>query len=238
MLTALRAFAVTFGPTLLLDLLAVRAVLRTVGALAGRRRPVPGDALVALATAAHVAVVRPWMRDWGAEEDERRARLPGDELVPDAVMQTTRAVTIDAPTDVVWAWLVQIGQDRGGFYSYEWLENLAGCRMRNAQELRPEWQHRAVGDVVLLHPRHGQRVALIEPERVLALEGWGAWVLEPLPGGRTRLLARGRTPGGVAAVYDVLLVELPHFVMERRMLLGIKERAERTARERTAAGRS
>lgn len=238
MLAVLRAFAVTFGPVLALDLLAARAVRRTVGALARRRRPAGGDALLAAAVVAHVAVGRPWMRGWGAEPRERRTRLPGDELVPGAVLQTTRAVTIDAPTDVVWAWLVQIGQDRGGFYSYAWLENLAGCRLRNADEIRPEWQQRAVGDLVLLHPRHGQRIARLEPERVLALEGWGAWVLEPQPGDRTRLLARGRTRGGAAAVYDVLLVEVPHFVMERRMLLGIKERAERTARERTAADRS
>ena len=92
----------------------------------------------------------------------------------------------------MWPWLAQIGQDRGGFYSYESLENLAGCHMRNADEIHPEWQERRPGEIVYLHPRSGLRVARFEPGRVLALENWGAFVLEPPGRDCTRLIARGR----------------------------------------------
>ena len=175
----------------------------------------------------YVLKIRPWLLAWGATPAERRKSLPEDELVPDAGSQSTRAVTIDAPVGDVWPWLAQIGQDRGGFYSYEWLENLAGCRMRNADRIHPEWQHREVGETVLLHPANGLALARFDPNRVLALEGWGAFVLEPLDRERSRLIARGRRRR-IAAVPYALLMEIPHFVMERKMLLGIKERAEQS----------
>jgi hypothetical protein len=127
----------------------------------------------------------------------------------------------------VWPWLAQIGQDRGGFYSYEWLGNLAGCRMQNADQIHPEWQEREVCETVLRHPANGLKVALFEPKRVLALKSWGAFVLEPIDERRTRLIARGREQRGFASLAYTLLLEIPHFIMERRMLLGIKERAER-----------
>ena len=88
-------------------------------------------------------------------------------------------MTIEAPPEAVWPWLAQLGQDRAGFYSYEWLENLAGCDMHNADEIHPEWQEREPGDTVYLHPLNGLPVARFEPGRVLALEDWGAFVLEP-----------------------------------------------------------
>jgi hypothetical protein len=125
----------------------------------------------------------------------------------------------------VWPWLAQLGQDRGGFYSYEWLENLAGCRMRNADRIHPEWQEREVGETVKLHWASGLELTRFEPNRVYALGGW-YFVLEP-EDGRTRLIARGRFPRGRASIAYGLLLELPHFIMERKMLLGIKERAER-----------
>ncbi|HVD56474.1 MAG TPA: hypothetical protein VNC17_06485, partial [Thermoleophilaceae bacterium] len=139
----------------------------------------------------------------------------------------TRAVTVDAPVEAVWPWLAQVGQDRAGFYSYEWLENLAGCQMHNANHVRPEWQERRIGETVYLHRLYGLPVARFERNRVLALKNWGAFVVEPLGGERTRLVARGRTARGPALLFYVLLIELPHFVMERKMLLGIKRRAER-----------
>jgi len=79
------------------------------------------------------------MRSWRATPAETKRALPGDELVPEPRIQITHAVTIAAPVERVWPWLAQIGQDRGGFYSYEWLENLAGCEMRNADRVHPEW---------------------------------------------------------------------------------------------------
>jgi hypothetical protein len=224
---AARAFGVVFGGPLVLDLAALAAVGSTARAFARRERLRAPALLGVAATAAYATAVVSWMRRWGATADEWVRALPGDELVPDPAIESTRAVTIDAPVEAVWPWLAQLGQDRGGFYSYEWLENLAGCRMRNADRIHDEWQHRDVGDQVMLHWKHGVTVARFEPARVLALEGWGAFIVEPIGDAGTRLIARGRTARGLAAVFNVSLVELPHFVMERRMLLGIKRRAEK-----------
>jgi hypothetical protein len=124
----------------------------------------------------------------------------------------------------VWPWLAQLGQDRGGFYSYAWLENLAGCRMRNADRIHSEWQQRA--DTVLLHPTAGLKVLSFEPDRALVLEGGWSLVLRADGPERCRLLARFRAPGGVAGAAYGMLLELPHFLMERRMLVTIKRRAE------------
>ncbi|MGZ3681510.1 MAG: hypothetical protein ACXWQR_24345, partial [Ktedonobacterales bacterium] len=149
---AVRAFGVMAGPSALLDLFLFGSVIATAcGALtrphtrlARQLRP-----LVGLGTALAVAyptVIRPWMLRWGATAAERRESLPGDALVPDPATTSTLAITVDAPVIAVWPWLAQIGQDRAGFYSYEWLENLAGCRMRNADHIYPEWQHRHIGE--------------------------------------------------------------------------------------------
>ena len=98
--------------------------------------------------------------------------------------------------------------------------------MRNAERIHPEWQRREVGETVLLHPATGLKLLRFEPARVLTLENWGTFVLEPLPGSRTRLLIRGRRAPGLAALLVASLTEIPHFVMERKMLLGIKARAD------------
>jgi hypothetical protein len=231
---AARAFGVTLGPSVILDVL----VGASIAAIArGRFREPPRTparrglrALTALGAAAPLAyalAIRPRLLRWGATGEEVRKPLPGDELVFDPASVATRAVTVNAPVEAVWPWLAQIGQDRGGFYSYEWLENLAGCRLRNAERIHPEWQDRAVGETVLLHPARGLKLARFEPNRILALEGWGSFVLEPVDEQTTRLIARSPTPRGWAALAGLLFWEVPHFVMERKMLLGIKERAER-----------
>ena len=98
--------------------------------------------------------------------------------------------------------------------------------MQNADRIHPEWQHRELGETVRLHPAGGLKVSVFEPERALGLEGWGTFALEPLGRDRTRLIARGSVPRGVGAVAYGLLMEMPHFLMERRMLLGIQERVE------------
>ncbi len=152
--------------------------------------------------------------------------LPGDELVPDPAIESTRGIAVHALVKEVWPWLAQIGQDRGGFYSYEWLENLAGCRMRNADRVHPKWQHRELGATVSLHPAVGLKVAAFEPGRAVVLEGWGAFVVEPIDEGSTRVILRSRMPRGLDTLYYLLTIEFPHFVMERRMLGGIKEWAE------------
>ncbi len=229
-LDAVRAFGVMLGGSIVLDLAAAASAVATVRALSRGRRPPPLAAAGVAATALYALRVRPWLLRWGARPSEIEGALPGDELLPDPGAQSTRAVTIDAPVEEVWAWLAQIGQDRAGFYSYEWLENLAGCRMRNADRVHAEWQQRTVGETVLLHPASGLRLARFDPGRCYAFER-GSWYLALEPEGtRTRLLARGRSPRGIASIAYSLLLEIPHFVMERKMLLGIKERAERARR--------
>lgn len=224
-LGGLRAFAVmSGGPVLLLA-----AVAAAAGATArdiAESTPPSVAALVVLAGAAVYAfAVVPWTRRWGTFPAERDAVLPGDEFVPHAGLRMTRAITIDAAPEHVWPWLAQIGADRGGFYSYAWLENLAGCHLENADRVHPEWTRRGIGGTVALHPLHGIPITRFEPPWSFAMGGW-YFVLEALPGGRTRLLARTRVPRGAAAWAYAAFIELPHFVMERRMLLGIRSRAE------------
>ena len=202
-----------------------------------RKRIVSYAALTAAcAAAAYLYAVRPWHIRWGATDEEVNERLPGDELVEHPNVEATHAITIDAHVGEVWPWLVQIGQDKGGFYSYAWLENLVGCRLRNADHIQPEFQQLAVGDTVRLHPQAPPLPVLIcEPPRALVLgnnmEYPGTWgfYLKKLDGGRTRLVIRGRgewESGLLSWLGAHALFEPAHFVMERKMLLGIKSRAE------------
>jgi hypothetical protein len=225
------------GGSLLLALAASICVVVSLVALASGESP-PSWALVGIGLVFIFQVaVRPWMHRWGASSEEAAKDLPGDETVPEPGVQQTRAITIEAPIQQVWPWLAQIGQDRGGFYSYEWLENLAGCHMRNADRVHPEWQAREPGDTVPLHPAAGLKLRRFEPYRSLAFEGGWYFVLEPLSHRRTRLLARSRTPRGVGRLIYSALLEIPHFVMERKMLKGIKARAEGQATQRQAIQR-
>lgn len=191
------------------------------------------------AVVAYVWGIRPWHLRWGATEEELCQTLPGDELAQTPRLKATHAITIDAPADDVWPWLVQMGQTRGGFYSYTWLENLVGCHMRNADRIVPEWQELKVGDSVWLHPKAPPaQVAAIDPGRAIVLKGWGAFVLQPIDDKTTRLIIRSQgdyEPNLGNAVLNFLLwrvvFEPAHFIMERKMLLGIKARAEKLARE-------
>src|SRR5579884_2543425 len=156
---------------------------------------------LAAGVAAYVAVIRPWHLHWGASEVEEVQFLPGDELVPAPTDMCTHAITIQAPMEDVWPWLAQMGQDRGGFYSYAWLENLVGCHMHNADRIVPEFQHIKVGDPIWLHPRVPPLpVVHVQPGRVLVM---GSNMDEPA-----------------------------HFIMERKMLLAIKQQAETASRQR------
>jgi hypothetical protein len=192
------------------------------------------------ALAAYVLGIRPWHLRWGATEEELSMALPGDELTPNPKLKATHAITINAPAADVWPWLMQMGQNRGGFYSYTWLENLVGCKMRNADEIVPEWQELKVGDNVWLHPKAPPaQVASIDPGHAIVLKGWGAFVLQPMDEKRTRLIIRSQgdyEPNLGNPVLNFLLwrvvFEPAHFIMERKMLLGIRERAEKLARER------
>lgn len=188
------------------------------------------------ALSAYLFVARPWHLRWGATDEEVNEPLPGDALVPHATQSATHAVTINAPARDVWPWLAQVGQTRGGFYSYTWLENLVGCRMRNAERIVPEWQDIKVRDEVWLHPCAPPLPVLIcEPGRAIVLgsntESPGTWgfYLKVLDETRTRLIIRGRGEWGTGSLNWLLLYavfEPAHFIMERKMMLGIKRRAE------------
>ena len=141
-LGALPGFAVMIGGSLALAGASLAGLGATVRALRDGRRSGMASTAAVLATGVYALKVRPWMLRWGATRAESEATLPGDELAPRPGVGPTGAVTVDAPVEAVWSWLAQIGQDRGGFYSYEWLENLAGCRMRNAERIHPQWQIR------------------------------------------------------------------------------------------------
>ena len=163
--------------------------------------------LIALgsAAAAAIAFLRGRYLRWGATDEEANMALAGDQLLPDADLTATRAVTVRAAAAGVWPWIAQLGQGRGGFYSYDFLENLVGCDIHSADRIVPEWQAINVGDQVNLHPEVGLLVALVEPERVLFLRGrvpmgrtpppydftW-AFILRPGPAGASRLLVRER----------------------------------------------
>lgn len=212
-----------------------------------RRQIYAGAALAAACAgaAAYVYAVRPWHVRWGATDEEVGERLPGDELVEHPNVEATHAITINAPVEEVWPWLVQIGQDRGGFYSYAWLENLVGCRLHNADRIVPEFQQLKAGDTVRLHPHAPPLPVLIcEPPRTLVLGNnmdypgtWGFYLKEA-EGGATRLLIRGRgdwKPGLLSWLGAHVLFEPAHFIMERKMMLGIKSRAESLGREEAPA---
>jgi len=195
----------------------------------------------ALAVAVGVGLVRRWLLRWGATTDERAAALPGDDLMESADLQATRAITVRAPADEVWPWIAQMGQGRGGLYSYDGLENLVGCDMHSANRIIDEWQDVAVGDPFRLHPEVALEVAQVEPGRALVVRGavamgedaappydftW-AFVLHERPDGTTRLLVRERY--GYTRRWAPLLVEPVEaisFLMSQRMLRGIRDRAE------------
>ena len=180
-LSAVRAFGVMAGGTLALNVAAAVSVAAVVRSVAHGRRPSVAATIGTSAGGLYFAAVRPWMRSWGATKDEAERELPGDEFVQDAPWaEQTRAITIDAPVDEVWPWLAQIGQDRGGFYSYEWLENLAGCQMHNADRVHADWQHRAVGDQVPLHPSGGLRLLRFDRNEALAMDGGWNLALKPI----------------------------------------------------------
>ena len=207
-----------------------------------RRELFKGAAAAAVgagALVAYVLAVRPWHLRWGATDEELSERLPGDEFVEHPNTTATHAITINAPVEEVWPWLVQMGQDKGGFYSYAWLENMVGCHMRNAGRIMPEFQRLQVGDSVRLHPKAPPLPVLIcVPPRALVLgnniERPGTWgfYLKEVDEDTTRLVVRGRGDWGHGLTNLLVaraVFEPAHFIMERKMLLGIKQRAEALA---------
>jgi hypothetical protein len=205
-------------------------------------------AVAAGSVAAYARVVRPWHQRWGATDEELDVALPGDDMVAEPASQTTRAVTIDASPHDVWPWIVQLGADRGGFYSYDWLENLFGLRIHSAGEIVDAWQDLRVGDVVYANRARtgGWYVVDLRPYKAMVLKVaklaagrplqrdeqlrweflWTFAVRSSTPGS-TRLIVRERVAFDSALTRALMApVGLVSFLMTRRMLLGVKARAE------------
>ena len=186
----------------------------------------------AMGVAAYTKWVRPRQLTWGATPEEVDRSLPGDDLVVRPTFDATRAISIQAPPEQVWPWLMQVGLGRAGWYSYDLLDNLG---RRSSRRIIPELQHLAPGDIVPMGPGEGQGIPVhaLDPPRTMI---WGrpgdsswVWQLDPRPDGSTRLISRIRsrirpTP---TSVFFNLLFEVADFWMLRKMLLNLRERVER-----------
>jgi hypothetical protein len=221
------------------------------------------DVLAGITGVAHMvlALATPFLRSarnhWGIDPETAGRSLPGDDLVSDARWGWTHGIAIEAPVGEVWPWIAQIGATKAGFYSYQWLENVVGCNLRNAEIVRPEWEVR-LGEQVFLHPNMPPlEVARAEPGRWFVLSAcpdevarsagrpWAAasWLfyLEPLGANRCRFISRYRVASsddlGTRLSFGPVFSEPIGFAMDRRMLLGVKALAERPAGDK-ATGRT
>jgi hypothetical protein len=197
-----------------------------------RRITVP--ALAAILAVIYRTLLRPRILTWGATELEARSRLPGDELLDAADGVSTRAIGIDASAAAVWPWLAQMGPSpRGGAYTYDWIENLLGLNMHSTNRVLSEFQHPQVGDAIGLGANQ-MTLERVEPGRVLAWRSEdGNWVWTFVlreQGATTRLISRNRFRlRTLPARLGMLPMEPASLVMERKMLFGIKQRAEQLA---------
>ena len=210
-------------------------------------------AACAAAVTAYILAIRPWHLRWGSTDEELDLSLPGDDLVPNAKLTATHSISINASKTQIWPWLVQIGQGRGGFYSYDWIENAMGLDIHTSDQILPEYQDLKVGDLIpLSEDEFGVPVAILDPEKSLVLHGdtreqgpgsapvmkdgdfmstvWG-FHLMPKEDGSTRLVERilldwNESP--LNTFFYRVFLEPGSFIMEQKMLRGIKERAERS----------
>jgi len=198
---------------------------------------------------------RNWLRGWGATDEEQERSLPGDDLIQKAVYESTHAISVEATPTVVWPWLIQMGQGRGGFYSYDWVENLGGLDIRSATRIIPELQSLGEGAIVRLAPNTALLAATVEPPHALVLRAirdletkepprpsdpgyfnWSwAFVIESDGPDRSRLIIRLRADTEESPPFSILgpmVWEPLHFLMERKMLRNIRTRAERANHDR------
>ena len=208
------------------------------------KKMIAGAAAGSAAVAAYLLVIRPWHQRWGATDAELVGAIPGDDLVEDPSYVTTRAVSIKACPDDIWPGLMQMGYGRGAMYTYDWIDRILGILDRpSADEILPEFQHLEVGDVIPMGSGPSWPVKSIEPYRslVLDIKGPGVHVtwsilLDEVEERHTRLILRirGRLEMTPVLVATTPITDAGEFIMVRGMLLGIKRRAEATARERAA----
>jgi hypothetical protein len=192
--------------------------------------------------------VRRWFRRWGTTDEDLTRVMAGDPVIANPTHSATHALTIDAPPEDIWPWLVQMGYRRGGLYSYDWLDRLFGYLDRpSANRVLPEFQQLSVSDVIPIGRGQGFPVTAIEPYRALVLSGTNdgfQWVWQfgvyPLNEGRTRLVSRGtqRFANTISTWLFMRVMEPAAFIMTRRMLLGVKQRAEALKAARTDRSRA
>jgi hypothetical protein len=195
--------------------------------------------LAAIASAGFLAYLkfgRQSVLNWGATPEEVLSVLPGDDLLPDVALQTTRAITVDAVPGAIWPWIVQMGpRPRAGVYTYDWIERFLGIDIENSNRVLPEYQHLEAGEYFALNAKgdNGLTVRQVEDARALVLQWTPArstwsFVLVPGSDGATRLISRNRLPGSGPFFWlgMILAMEPGSLVMERKMLMGIKLRAE------------
>lgn len=195
--------------------------------------------VVSAALFAYMKFGREHVLNWGATDDEVLAGLPGDDLLADVAIQTTRAITVNAPPAAIWPWLVQMGpKPRAGVYTYDWIERLLGIDIQNSDRILPEYQHLEAGAFLPLNAKkdNGLTVRQVEEDQALVLQWTPAkstwsFVLSPCGNSSTRLISRNRLPGSGLLFWlgMVLAMEPGSLVMERKMLMGIKSRAESLA---------
>jgi len=197
---------------------------------------------VTLGTLAYATFLRPRLLNWGATDEEIARPMLADEQIEQPMVVTNRAVTIEAPPEAVWPWLPQMGElPRGGFYSYEWIERLMGMGVENVDRIMPEYQELSIGDA--LDRQGNMTVRAIDLGHTLVLGPppglWldSTWAMAVFPEGkdRSRLVSRVRaqiTSWSPLATVMMLVIDTGQFIMERKFLMEIKQRAEALARER------
>ena len=199
---------------------------------------VVGVGITVVVIGAYVVVLGPRQRRWGATEEEVRRSMPGDDLLRPGAPSTTRAITIDAPAEAVFPWLLQIGYGRGGWYSYDWIDNDG---QPSVARIAPALQRLAVGDRIEMLPGMGPVVREIVPNHHIVSGGEkDSWCLlvEPTPDDRTRLISRWRQdwPTSAGTYVWIALSDPGAFLMEQKMLRRIRELAERLAQSRAYLG--
>lgn len=175
--------------------------------------------------------VRPAYFNWGATDDETQMKIPGDEFIHKEAIVSTRAIDIHADPEKIYAWIVQTGQNKGGFNSYTWLENLLGANMKNAISLHPEWQKPQPGDTVYFgEDQLYALVSTLKPGEYYSIGGW-TFYLKKINDETTRLIVRYPSMdvrgNWFNSIYYYSFFEAIHFLMETRMMAGIKYNAEK-----------
>ncbi len=203
--------------------------------------------LVAASGTAYLVLAGARLRTWGTRDDEATRDLPSEALMPQPGAALTHAISIDAPPERVWPWIAQLGQDKGGFYSYAWIENLGGAGIVNADHINSDWQDPQPGGLLRLHPSLALEIVRVVPGELFVVSrpvrgGLGFhWIfmLSPQGQGGTRLIVRERYVLPWAPARRVAaVVTVGSAVMSRKMLLGIKERASAPGLQALGSGAS